>query len=41
MRGCKYDTEALVTGEVIKGREFFNYVFGCLFLNETAHVSPL
>lgn len=40
-RACKYDTEALVTGEVVKGADFFNYVFGCLFLNETAHVTPL
>ncbi|KAL4613765.1 hypothetical protein ACB092_07G003700, partial [Castanea dentata] len=39
-RACKYDTEALVGGE-IKGRDFFNDVFGCLFLNETTHVSPL
>ncbi|XP_031267892.1 tubulin--tyrosine ligase-like protein 12 [Pistacia vera] len=41
MRACKYDTEAVVTGEVVKGGDFFNYVFGCLFLNETAHVSPI
>ncbi|KAI5674266.1 hypothetical protein M9H77_14630 [Catharanthus roseus] len=41
-RACKYDTEAVVgNGEIVKGSEFFNYVFGCLFLNETAHVSPL
>ncbi|KAM4097491.1 hypothetical protein ACJW30_07G004100 [Castanea mollissima] len=39
-RACKYDTEDLVGGE-IKGRDFFNDVFGCLFLNETTHVSPL
>ncbi|KAL2501429.1 tubulin-tyrosine ligase [Forsythia ovata] len=41
-RACKYDTEAVTKeGEVIKGSDFYNYVFGCLFLNETAHVSPL
>ncbi|XP_073317315.1 uncharacterized protein [Primulina huaijiensis] len=41
-RACKYDTEAIF-GEkrVIKGSEFYNFVFGCLFLNETTHVSPL
>ncbi|KAL2558902.1 tubulin--tyrosine ligase-like protein 12 [Forsythia ovata] len=37
-RACKYDTEAIRKGgEVIKGSDFYNYVFGCLFLNETAH----
>ncbi|CAH9122036.1 unnamed protein product [Cuscuta epithymum] len=41
-RACKYDTEAVINGgEPVKGHEFFNYVFGCLFLNETNHVSPL
>lgn len=41
-RACKYDTEAIVAGgEVVKGRDFFNDIFGCLFLNETTHVSPL
>lgn len=40
-RACKYDTEALFKGEVVKGLDFYNYVFGCLFLNETSHVSPL
>ncbi|KAJ8750695.1 hypothetical protein K2173_015876 [Erythroxylum novogranatense] len=41
-RACKYDTEAIIGGgEVVKGVDFFNYVFGCLFLDETAHVSPL
>ncbi|XP_024017140.1 tubulin--tyrosine ligase-like protein 12 [Morus notabilis] len=39
-RACKYDTEAIVGG-VVKGRDFFNDIFGCLFLNETTHVSPL
>lgn len=40
-RACKFDTEAIFKGEVVKGSEFYNYVFGCLFLNETTHVSPL
>lgn len=41
-RACKYDTEAIVgNGEVIRGGDFYNYVFGCLFLNETTHVSAL
>ncbi|KAG8376229.1 hypothetical protein BUALT_Bualt09G0041300 [Buddleja alternifolia] len=41
-RACKYDCEAVLGGgEVIKGSDFYNYVFGCLFLNETNHVSPL
>ncbi|PKI43487.1 tubulin--tyrosine ligase-like protein 12 isoform X1 [Punica granatum] len=41
-RACKYDMEAVDgKGRIIKASNFFNYVFGCLFLNETAHVSPL
>ncbi|KAG7988599.1 hypothetical protein I3843_03G195500 [Carya illinoinensis] len=40
-RACKYDTESMVGGGVIKGQDFFNDVFGCLFLNETTHVNPL
>lgn len=41
-RACKYDTEAVIRGgETVKGQDFYNYVFGCLFLNETANVSPL
>lgn len=41
-RACKYDTEAIVGGhDFIRGRDFFNYVFGCLFLNETTHVTKL
>ncbi|RWR75193.1 tubulin--tyrosine ligase-like protein 12 isoform X2 [Cinnamomum micranthum f. kanehirae] len=41
-RACKYDTRAVVgSGDVIKGKDFFNMVFGCLFLNELAHVTPL
>ncbi|XXG51416.1 hypothetical protein AAC387_Pa02g5192 [Persea americana] len=41
-RACKYDTRAVVgSGDVIKGKDFFNVVFGCLFLNELAHVTPL
>ncbi|OAY54001.1 tubulin--tyrosine ligase-like protein 12 isoform X2 [Manihot esculenta] len=41
-RACKYDTVSISgEGEIIRGQDFFNYVFGCLFLDETAHVSPL
>ncbi|KAK6131790.1 hypothetical protein DH2020_034486 [Rehmannia glutinosa] len=41
-RACKYDTEAVTGGGgVVKGSDFYNYVFGCLFLDETTHVSPL
>ncbi|XP_052181367.1 uncharacterized protein LOC127794380 [Diospyros lotus] len=41
-RACKYDMEAIFKGgENAKGRDFYNYVFGCLFLNESAHASPL
>ncbi|XP_059634731.1 uncharacterized protein LOC132277042 [Cornus florida] len=40
-RACKYDTEAIFKGETVRGIDFYNYVFGCLFLNETTHVSPL
>ncbi|CAN8323629.1 unnamed protein product [Cochlearia groenlandica] len=41
MRACKYDTETIDGKGIVKGRDFFNYVFGCLFLDETAHVTPL
>nr|ATB19768.1 putative tubulin-tyrosine ligase [Juniperus scopulorum] len=41
-RACKYDVKAVVgSGEIIKGSEFFNDIFGCLFLNESRHVSQL
>ncbi|KAG1342631.1 hypothetical protein COCNU_05G008600 [Cocos nucifera] len=41
-RACKYDTEAIVgSGGVIRGRDFFNFVFGCLFLDESTHVTKL
>ncbi|XP_039144964.1 tubulin--tyrosine ligase-like protein 12 [Dioscorea cayenensis subsp. rotundata] len=42
-RACKYDMESVVGNKdgVIKARDFFNTVFGCLFLNESVHVSPL
>ncbi|KAJ8568776.1 hypothetical protein K7X08_030998 [Anisodus acutangulus] len=40
-RAVKYDTEAVGGGETIKGKDFYNYIFGCLFLNETNHVSQL
>ncbi|XP_038701162.1 tubulin--tyrosine ligase-like protein 12 isoform X2 [Tripterygium wilfordii] len=41
-RACKFDVEAVAAGgELVKGQDFFNDVFGCLFLNETSHVSPL
>ncbi|CAH8258472.1 unnamed protein product [Arabidopsis lyrata] len=41
MRACKYDMETVDGKGIVKGRDFFNYVFGCLFLDETAHVTPL
>ncbi|KAI4377813.1 hypothetical protein MLD38_015387 [Melastoma candidum] len=40
-RACKYDVESIFGGGELKGREFFNDVFGCLFLDETTHVQPL
>ncbi|KAK1307546.1 hypothetical protein QJS10_CPA09g00109 [Acorus calamus] len=41
-RACKYDTEAVVGNRgVIKGQEFFNYIFGSLFLGESDFVTPL
>lgn len=41
-RAVTYDTEAVVRGgEAVKGKDFYNYIFGCLFLNETNHVSQL
>ncbi|KAG9151061.1 hypothetical protein Leryth_002641 [Lithospermum erythrorhizon] len=42
-RACKFDTEAVTGGsrEIIKGSDFYNDVFGCLFLNETTHVSAV
>ncbi|KAF5202480.1 Tubulin--tyrosine ligase-like protein [Thalictrum thalictroides] len=41
-RACKYDTKAVVgSGETVKGQDFFNDVFGCLFLGETTHVTQL
>ncbi|XP_020582182.1 tubulin--tyrosine ligase-like protein 12 isoform X2 [Phalaenopsis equestris] len=41
-RACKYDTEAIVGQQrVMKGNDFFNIVFGCLFLDEMNHVTPL
>lgn len=41
-RACKYDTKTTSSGEeTIRGSDFYNDVFGCLFLNETTHVTPL
>lgn len=41
-RACKYDMKSLLDqGKEIKGHDFFNTVFGCLFLNETTNVTPL
>ncbi|GAB2219246.1 hypothetical protein Drorol1_Dr00006879 [Drosera rotundifolia] len=41
-RACKYDMESLFgDGGVVKASDFFNYVFGCLFLNETNRVTAL
>ncbi|CAE5964467.1 unnamed protein product [Arabidopsis arenosa] len=41
MRACKYDMETIDGKAIVRGGDFFNYVFGCLFLDETAHVTPL
>ncbi|XP_019094148.1 PREDICTED: tubulin--tyrosine ligase-like protein 12 [Camelina sativa] len=41
MRACKYDMGTMDGKGIVKGGDFFNYVFGCLFLDETAHVTPL
>uniref|UniRef100_A0A0E0K9L6 Tubulin--tyrosine ligase-like protein 12 SET-like domain-containing protein n=1 Tax=Oryza punctata TaxID=4537 RepID=A0A0E0K9L6_ORYPU len=41
---CKCDTQALVGSQgviKVKGSEFFDTVFGCLFLDELKDVSPL
>jgi len=41
-RACNYDTQALVGSQnTIRGSDFFNTVFGCLFLDEQTNVSPL
>ncbi|CAN1220443.1 Tubulin--tyrosine ligase-like protein 12 [Linum perenne] len=41
-RACKYDTESIFGAKhAIKGTDFYNYVFGCLFLDEQHNVSPL
>ncbi|GMH16581.1 hypothetical protein Nepgr_018422 [Nepenthes gracilis] len=40
-RACTYDSESLFGGGELRARDFFNDVFGCLFLNETTRVTPL
>ncbi|KAK3150649.1 hypothetical protein QOZ80_3AG0235910 [Eleusine coracana subsp. coracana] len=41
-RACTYDTQSLFGNQnTIKGSDFFNTVFGCLFLDEQTNVSPL
>lgn len=41
-RACKYDVKnVLGNGGLIKASEFFNDVFGCLFLNSCKNVAPL
>ncbi|CAA7395629.1 unnamed protein product [Spirodela intermedia] len=41
-RACQYDMEAVVGGcGDLRGSDFFNTVFGCLFLGDLSHVSPL
>ncbi|KAJ4767734.1 Tubulin-tyrosine ligase family protein [Rhynchospora pubera] len=41
-RACKYDTQAIFRNNApIKGRDFFNTVFGCLFLGESNNVTPI
>lgn len=37
-----YGTETIIDGgETVKGNDFNNYISGCLFLNETNHISQL
>lgn len=42
-RACKYDMENVVgkSRGILRGQEFMNSVFGCLFLNEAENVTPL
>ncbi|EFJ22552.1 hypothetical protein SELMODRAFT_105046 [Selaginella moellendorffii] len=41
-RACKYDVKKVVgDNTVMKGVDFFNNVFGCLFLNEAQDMTPL
>ncbi|KAG0585973.1 hypothetical protein KC19_2G053400 [Ceratodon purpureus] len=41
-RACKYDVRnVLGDGELMKGSEFYNNIFSCLFLNELKNISPL
>nr|XP_024379358.1 tubulin--tyrosine ligase-like protein 12 [Physcomitrium patens] len=41
-RAAKYDVRnVLGDGELMKGSEFYNNVFSCLFLNELKNISPL
>lgn len=42
MRACKYDVRnVLGDDELMKGSEFYNNVFSCLFLNELKNISSL
>eukprot|EP00249_Psilotum_nudum_P018481 c26826_g1_i1 orf=394-2997(-) len=42
MRACRYDMQKVLgDSELMKGTEFFNDVFGCLFLDSYRHCSPL
>ncbi|KAK9705578.1 hypothetical protein RND81_07G067700 [Saponaria officinalis] len=40
-RACQYDSASLFSEEELRGHDFFNTVFGCLFLNETKFVTRL
>lgn len=41
-RACTYDMASILgDGREIEGRDFFNDVFGCLFLDETKSATPL
>ncbi|XP_078164148.1 tubulin-tyrosine ligase [Carex rostrata] len=41
-RACKYDTQAILGSKApVEGRDFFNNVFGCLFLGESTNVTPI
>ncbi|KAH9562882.1 hypothetical protein CY35_05G094600 [Sphagnum magellanicum] len=41
-RACNYDLKNILgDGELIRGSDFYNDVFSCLFLNECKHMCPL
>lgn len=41
-RACKYNTQAILGSKApVEGHDFFNNVFGCLFLGESTNVTPI